>query len=530
MMSIQTLRTDERGMVLSTAMIFLAILGILGTTAIVVTTTDIKIGGNYKTNIQAFYIAEAGIQDGIGRLVNGTISDSGSESDTGWNSGNTYSTSGFSNSITVQHHVLSGSVVVDSHGNPLYKITSTGTSGNSEKTLEVVVRLTYPSPFDNALHGCDGVSFSSNGSTSSYSSSGQATDGQNGSIGTSNANADITLSSNADIQGNVSAPGSLTMEGNAQIRKDANANNGIALNGGNIIAGSANTNGNITMDQATISGNANASGNISLDHTRSKIEGAATAAGTITCRGGDCDSSNITSDDINAATTPSIGDPVVPTTECDPLDLDTLFDDADDIVTTNDNSELTAISENYPYNTTTDSFSMNSNETYTMGASGNSRSYYFSNFSMDSNAQVDVEGEVTLYVNGNFNLASNSLINFAGNATLTLYTTGNVVLGSNTSINNGGDPEDFKIYSNAESSDNSDYKFNLNSNSGFYGVVYAPKAAVQINSNSDAYGAVRGKYVEMASNAEFHYDEDLQEISGGGTPNGHEVVSWREVF
>ena len=48
-------------MVLPLGLIFLAIIALLGTTAVIVTTTDIKIGSNYKLSEQAFYAAEAGI-------------------------------------------------------------------------------------------------------------------------------------------------------------------------------------------------------------------------------------------------------------------------------------------------------------------------------------------------------------------------------------------------------------------------------------------------------------------------------------
>ena len=52
---------NEKGFVLPLGIIFLAIISILGTTAVIVITTDLKIGDNYKTNVQAFYNAEAGL-------------------------------------------------------------------------------------------------------------------------------------------------------------------------------------------------------------------------------------------------------------------------------------------------------------------------------------------------------------------------------------------------------------------------------------------------------------------------------------
>ena len=59
---IGTILSNEKGMVLPLGLMFLAIISILGTTAVIVTTTDIKIGSNYRDSKQAFYDAEAGVQ------------------------------------------------------------------------------------------------------------------------------------------------------------------------------------------------------------------------------------------------------------------------------------------------------------------------------------------------------------------------------------------------------------------------------------------------------------------------------------
>jgi len=59
---------NEKGMVLPLGLMFLAIIAILGTTAVIVTTTDLKIGSNYRASEQAFYAAEAGIQEALYRL------------------------------------------------------------------------------------------------------------------------------------------------------------------------------------------------------------------------------------------------------------------------------------------------------------------------------------------------------------------------------------------------------------------------------------------------------------------------------
>ncbi|MCJ7616312.1 MAG: pilus assembly PilX N-terminal domain-containing protein [Desulfobacterales bacterium] len=59
---------NEKGFVLPVGLMFLAILALLGTTAVIITTTDLKIGTNYKLSEQAFYLAEAGINEAMHRL------------------------------------------------------------------------------------------------------------------------------------------------------------------------------------------------------------------------------------------------------------------------------------------------------------------------------------------------------------------------------------------------------------------------------------------------------------------------------
>ncbi len=61
---------NEKGMVLPLGLMFLAIIAILGTTAVIVTTTDLKIGSNYRQSVQAFYIAEAGLARAEAELIN----------------------------------------------------------------------------------------------------------------------------------------------------------------------------------------------------------------------------------------------------------------------------------------------------------------------------------------------------------------------------------------------------------------------------------------------------------------------------
>jgi Tfp pilus assembly protein PilX len=55
-------------MVSALALLLLAVLALLGTTAVIITSTDIQIGGNYKVSEVAFYAAEAGVEEARARL------------------------------------------------------------------------------------------------------------------------------------------------------------------------------------------------------------------------------------------------------------------------------------------------------------------------------------------------------------------------------------------------------------------------------------------------------------------------------
>lgn len=55
-----TVSLDEKGMVLVVGLLLISVLMMIGTTAVLTSTTDLKISGNYRANNTAFNIAEAG--------------------------------------------------------------------------------------------------------------------------------------------------------------------------------------------------------------------------------------------------------------------------------------------------------------------------------------------------------------------------------------------------------------------------------------------------------------------------------------
>ena len=75
-------RGNQNGIVLILSLVFMGILALLGSTAVMLTTTDMKIGGNYKSSAQAFSAAQAGIAETRLRLK-GSAAASGYAGDTG---------------------------------------------------------------------------------------------------------------------------------------------------------------------------------------------------------------------------------------------------------------------------------------------------------------------------------------------------------------------------------------------------------------------------------------------------------------
>jgi hypothetical protein len=59
------------------------------------------------------------------------------------------------------------------------------------------------------------------------------------------------------------------------------------------------------------------------------------------------------------------------------------------------------------------------------------------------------------------------------------------------------------------------------------GTIYAPNASLRIPSNFEIFGALKAKQVEMASNTQIHFDENL--LYDPNAADIYEVVSWRRL-
>jgi len=189
---------DENGMVTAVALLLMAVLTLLGTAAVVVTSTDILIGGNYKVSEQAFYAAEAGVEETRGRLRStagaNLIADT-SPTSTQWRAyigtlamaqkanERCHGCVGFNSSLATHSRTNSlqaamtyvveikhktnaaGNIMYwgdddndgtatrnTTTGNNIYLVTSSGYTGNSFRTVEAEITMTAPIPVPAPLY------------------------------------------------------------------------------------------------------------------------------------------------------------------------------------------------------------------------------------------------------------------------------------------------------------------------------------------------------------------------------------------
>jgi Tfp pilus assembly protein PilX len=163
----------NKGMVLPTALMFMGVLALLGTTAFVTTTTDMKIGGNHKISEQAFYAVQAGGEEARARLKANAIhpvhdgyptqtqwrayvGSLEKTKETGYNSGNSMHArydsiaSDLGYTVQIRHQTdTAGSILYwgdadgdgvhernTTAGENIYVVTSYGSTGGSNKYIE----------------------------------------------------------------------------------------------------------------------------------------------------------------------------------------------------------------------------------------------------------------------------------------------------------------------------------------------------------------------------------------------------------
>ena len=177
-------------------------------------------------------------------------------------------------------------------------------------------------------------------------------------------------------------------------------------------------------------------------------------------------------------------------------------------------------------------------DTYLVSASTTlpSGTYHWNNFAVANSKTLTINGPATIVVS-NFVLKSgSSLIVNASGGPVEFFVIDDFKLNSNTTIRSGTkDPSEiaFNLLSDNILDPGIDVVFDedlvdFDSGSMMYGTIYAPSAAVTIDSNFELFGAMVARRVDLASNCRIHYDERLATLNDGGDPV-YETLCWRLV-
>lgn len=181
---------------------------------------------------------------------------------------------------------------------------------------------------------------------------------------------------------------------------------------------------------------------------------------------------------------------------------------------------------------TTGALVVGGNSSHTLAAG----SHHFSELLVGTNARLAVRGPATI-VFDSFEMRSNSeLIVDATNGPVEFFVLGDFILNSNTLIQSvTSQPADvsFKLLSDNVIDPDLDVDVDLDivdfeSNSKLYGTIYAPHAAIEINSNFELFGSLVARSVLLDSWARVHYDESLT-TSTEETTYTYQVLCWRPV-
>lgn len=129
----------------------------------------------------------------------------------------------------------------------------------------------------------------------------------------------------------------------------------------------------------------------------------------------------------------------------------------------------------------------------------------YSSLRMSSRDTLTIDGDVTLYVDGDFKMSGRAQILVQTGANLTIYHgSGDVSLTGAGIVNQEASPASVSFIS----STTGDFKYA--GNASFYGLVYAPEAAMTVVGNADFHGAIVARDAQFRGNGAVHYDEALQ--------------------
>jgi hypothetical protein len=160
--------------------------------------------------------------------------------------------------------------------------------------------------------------------------------------------------------------------------------------------------------------------------------------------------------------------------------------------------------------------------TQTISASGQ-----YNNITVANNAILNISVDCTLYITGTFTMSNNSQLRITNGARVRIYFGGNWSLNNNCQINNlSQDPTNLIMYG----TDTFTGSQTFSNNTATYAAMYFPNADITIYNNGAIYGSVIAKSVQLANNADIHFDEALLTVQPDfvTSESGFSVKAWQE--
>ncbi len=142
-----------------------------------------------------------------------------------------------------------------------------------------------------------------------------------------------------------------------------------------------------------------------------------------------------------------------------------------------------------------------------------------------------IDGPVRLFVRRNVSVSGRGTIRITSTGSLELYSVESLSISGNGSAygmqNETAKPEKFMIYNTTPTDGGT--SVDVAGNGLVYAVVYAPNSNVHLQgggSGGAVFGSIVGYEITLNGGYEFHYDESLADLGGGG---GLNIDFWREL-
>ncbi len=469
-MKVIKLLKDDQGIVLVAGLMFLALLAILGSTAYMLSSTDVTISANYKYSEEAFNDAEAGAN--FGKAAIEAALKAGS-----------YLPSAVGDTMTMFSSAPGDFAftfsTLEKTGDNAFTFTSTG-HGSQGATAEIEVTVSRRSAFEYAVFGRDVIDLKNSTGVFSYNSLDGLPDPGDGTWNTSNPAHDLLYSThNGDVGSNGDADGS----------NDIILNNGSIVDG-DVVQGAAGD----PLVEAVIKD----SGGL--------VTGENDSIGPV-----DTDPLNIAGDDEFNDKFPSY-DPGLGGSNDNNLAQDTLDGTTVGVGAVLNSDGFTLVGKSGGANYYFDEINLGNGDTLIINASAGP-------------VNIWVKGRVVGDAGSEFDIQ-----NTASDRKVILNVTeptGGCGCATIIDFKNSGDFAPYSDPGDVMIKTDSDETVSIHNGNVTKAVIYAPFAAVDFDNGAAFYGSVRGASVALKNSMKVYYDEALKDAFLG---NDVDYTSWQQVL